>query len=163
MAVEEKADRRPVKWACITLHPSLPSQAEQIAGARAWGAIEDWLSDMDMSRTYIDDVRTVARTTNWQGKLPMREALITALSVTRTPRNQVFFKSPLCIGFSEKHAADTIEAIWRQNGLVFVQSQLALYREGDDLADLLDAVTREARAAMQRRYRARKSGSQATA
>lgn len=157
MLPDDKVDHTPIKWACITLHPSLPSQAEQIAGARAWGAIEDWFQGMDVSRVYTDDVRAVRRTTNWRSKLPMREALITALSIRQSPRNHVFFKLPLCLGFSEKHAAETIEAIWEQNGLVFVQSQLALYRKGDDLTELLDAVGREAKAATQRRYRAHKS------
>lgn len=110
-----------------------------------------------MSSTYVDDVSTVARTTRWDDKLPMRDALITALMVPPGSQNQVFFKTPLCIGFTEKHAADTLAKIFAQGAMVFVQSEAALYRGGDDLTELLDAVAREAKAATQRRYRANKS------
>lgn len=154
---DDTADPKPFKWACITVHPSLPSKAAQIAGARAWGAHPDWLMGMDVSSTYVDDVSAVGRTTRWEDKLPMRDALITAISVQPGSQNQVFFKTPLCIGFTEKHAADTLERIFAHGALVYVQSEAALYRGGDDLGDLLDAVGREAKAAIQRRYRANKS------
>lgn len=157
MSHDDKADLMPFKWACITVHPSLPSKAAQIAGARAWGAHPDWLMGVDVSSTYVDDVSAVGRTTRWEDKLPMRDALITALSVQPGPQNQVFFKTPLCIGFTEKHAADTLERIFAYGALVYVQSEAALYRNGDDVSDLLEAVGREAKAAIQRRYRANKS------
>lgn len=151
---DTKADQKPIKWACITVHPSLPSKAAQVAGARAWGAHADWLEGGDVSRTYVDDACAVGRTTRWDDKLPLRNTLISDLSVRPGPRNQVFFKTPLCLGFTEKHAADTLARVFAQGALVFVQSEAALYRDGDDLADLLDAVSRESKAVIQRRYRA---------
>lgn len=157
MQTEDKATPKPIKWACITVHPSLPSKAAQIAGARAWGAHADWYADMDVSSTYTDDVSAAGRTTRWDDKLPMRDTLIAALSLQPGPHNQVFFKSPLCVGFSEKHALETLQRIFDQGALVFVQTEAALYRMGDDLDDLLEAVAREAKAATQRRYRANKS------
>lgn len=110
-----------------------------------------------MSRTYVDDASAVGRTTRWDDKLPLRDSLLAALSVQPGPHNQVFFKTPLCIGFTEKHAADTLARMFAQGALVFVQSEAALYRHGDDLTDLLDAVSRESKAVIQRRYRASKS------
>lgn len=157
LAHDDKTDLTPFKWACITVHSSLPSKAAQVAGARAWGAYPDWRMGLDLSSTYVDDVSKIGRTTRWDDKLPMRDALITALSVRPGPQNQVFFKTPLCIGFTEKHAAETLAKVFAQDALVFVQSEAALYRVGDDLADLLDAVSREAKAAAQRRYRANRS------
>lgn len=157
MSLDDKADLKPCKWACITVHPSLPSKAAQVAGARAWGAHPDWLMGMDVSSTYVDDASAVGRTTRWDDKLPMRDALITALMVQPGSHNQVFFKTPLCIGFTEKHATETLSKIFAQGALVFIQSEAALYRSGDDLTELLDAVAREAKAATQRRYRANKS------
>lgn len=157
MRPDDKAEQKQIKWACVTVHPSLPSKSAQVAGARAWGAHPDWFAGMDISSTYVDDVSSVGRTTRWDGKLPMRDALITALSIQPGPHNQVFFKTPLCIGFSEKHAADTLAKIFAQSALVFVQSEAALYRGDDDLTELLDAVARDAKAATQRRYRAKKS------
>lgn len=157
MEPDDKVLPKLIKWACVTVHPSLPSKAAQIAGARAWGAHTDWYAEMDVSSTYVDDVSKVERTTRWDDKLPMRDALITALSVQPGHHNQVFFKSPLCIGFSEKHARETLEKIFAQGTLVFIQSEASLYRSGDDLGELFEAVAREAKAATQRRYRANKS------
>lgn len=157
MGSEDKAEQKQIKWACVTVHPSLPSKSAQVAGARAWGAHPDWLAGMDISSTYVDDVSAVGRTTRWDDKLPMRDALITALSIQPGPHNQVFFKSPLCIGFTEKHASETLARIFAESALIFVQTEAALYRAGDDISDLLDAVARDAKAATQRRYRANKS------
>lgn len=157
MSPDDKVDQQACKWACVTVHPSLPSKAAQVAGARAWGAHPDWLMGMDVSSTYVDDVSAIGRTTRWDDKLPMRDALITALSVQPGPQNQVFFKTPLCLGFTEKHAADTLERIFAHGALVYIQSEASLYRGGDDLSDLLESVSREAKAATQRRYRANKS------
>ena len=110
-----------------------------------------------MSRTYIDDACAVGRTTRWDDKLPRRDALMAALSVQPGPHNQVFFKTPLCIGFTEKHAADILARMFARGALAFIQSEAALYRNGDDLTDLLNAVRRESKAGIQRRYRANKS------
>lgn len=151
----DKADQRSIKWACITVHPTLPTEAAQIAGARAWGAHPDWLRDMDVSTTYIDDISDIERTTAWGNKLPMRDALITALSIQPGPHNQVFFKSVRCIGFSEKHAAETIERIFAHDALIYLQSENALYRKGDDMAEIIDAARREARTASQGRWYAK--------
>lgn len=153
----DREELKLIKWACVTLHPSLPSRAAQIAGARAWGADVDWFAGSDVSCTYVDDVSEVGRTTRWDDKLPRRDALVAALSIRPGPHNQVFFKSPLCVGFSEKHASETLARIFEQGALVFIQSEAALYVATDDLGDLLEAVARDAKAATQRRYRARKT------
>ena len=150
MPVAAEANQQARKWACITVHPSLPSKAVQLAGARAWAGY----SSINASQIYADDVSEVGRTTRWEGKLPKRETLMAELAAQPGSRNQVYFRSPLCVGFSEKHAADTLAKIFAHDALVFVQSEAVLYRRGDDLTDLLDAVAREAKAATQRRYRA---------
>ena len=157
MLNEDKAGPKPEIWACITVHPSLPSKAAQIGGARAWGAHLDWSSAKDVFRTYVDDLSAVGRTTRWEDKLPMRDALIAELAAQPGPQCHVFFRTPLCIGFSERHAAETLKRVFEHGALVYVQTELALYRGGDDLEDLLEAVGREARAAIQRRYRANKT------
>ena len=155
--MNDKADPEVVRWACITLHPSLPSRFTQIAGARAWGAHPDWREGADMSRVFIDDVSTTGRTTRWEGKLPMRDALIDALSGKPGPHNRVFFRSPLCIGFSDRQAAETMARIFSQGAMVYVQSEAGLYRDGDDLTEIMEAVRRDAKAAAQRRWRANKN------
>lgn len=154
---DDNVASEPTKWACITVHPSLPSRAVQVAGARAWGAYPDWLGEGGVPRAYVDDVSTVGRTTRWDDKLPVRDELIAALASRPGPHNQVFFKTPLCVGFTEKHAADTLAKVFALGALVFIQSEAALYRHGDDLTDLFDGVGREAKAATQRRYRANRS------
>lgn len=154
MSHVRKHDETPIKWACITLHERLPSKVDQIASARAWGAVADWLAGMEVSSTYVDDVRGVS-TTNWPGKLVMRAALLTALSVTKSPRNHVFFRSPLCVGFTPKHAQETVEAIFAENALVYVGSLGLLFRSGDDMAEFYETVRLEMNAAHARLKRAR--------
>lgn len=147
-----------IKWACITLHPKLPSKAEQISGARAWGAHEDWLGKMDVSTTFTDDATKLRRTTKFSDKLPQRAALIAALHPGAEAPDLVFFRSPLCVGFSRSHARETIEAIWAKRGLVYVQTLDMLLREGDDTSALLALVERDAKAKHQAEWRARRRG-----
>ena len=151
----EKDHQKSVKWACITLHRWLPSKSEQIAGARAWGAHEDWLRGQEVSTTYIDDARALERTTKFTDKLPERAALIAALYKGAPVPSQVFFRSPLCVGFSAGHAQETIESIWAQDALVYVQTLDVLLRAGDDIPDLLAQITREAKAKHQTDWRKR--------
>ncbi|RWR30470.1 hypothetical protein D2T29_12425 [Sinirhodobacter populi] len=147
---------RAVKWASITLHPDLPSKAIQVGGARAWGAVADWLAGMDVSTTFTDDVMAI-RTTKWTLHLEQRAALLDALSIAKSPLAQVFFRSPMCLGFSEKHLIETAEAIWATNAMIYVQTLDVLLRPGDSLADVIEPMERERKAAGTRRYRAKKS------
>jgi hypothetical protein len=151
----DKTPQKSIKWAIVTLHPWLPERAMQVAGARAWGAKPDMLGTEDVSTTYVDDVRKV-RTTNWPSKLPERAALIHALSIWKCPLDQVFFRSPLCVGFSEKHLTETVAAVWSMQAMVYVQTEDVLLRAGDDLAALIEAQTRERKTAEMRVYRAKK-------
>jgi hypothetical protein len=152
-----KAPPKLIKWACITLHRWLPSRSEQIAGARAWGAHEDWLDDVDVSTTFIDDATRLGRTTKFTDKLPERAALIAALHKDTAIPSHVFFRSPICVGFSAAHAQETIEAIWVRGALVYVQTLDMLLKEGDDIELIKQHVTRVSNAKHQADYRKRKS------
>jgi hypothetical protein len=156
--VVAKAQPKLIKWACITLHPWLPSRSEQIAGARAWGAHEDWLDDVDVSTTFIDDATTLKRTTKFTDKLPERAALIAALHKETAIPSHVFFRSPICVGFSAAHAQETIEAIWARGALVYVQTLDMLLKAGDDIELVKQLATRAANTKHQADYRKRKSG-----
>lgn len=145
-----------IKWASITVHRWLPSKAEQIAGARAWGAHEDWLGKMDVSTTFTDDATKLRRTTKFSDKLPQRAALIAALHPGAEAPDLVFFRSPLCVGFSRSHARETIEAIWAKRGLVYVQTLDLMLRQGDDASAVLEAVERDAKAKHQADWRERR-------
>lgn len=120
-----------------------------MAGVRAW------TGHFHSAHMYVDDVSEVGRTTRWEGKLQQRDALIAELCLQPGPHNQVYFRSPLCVGFTRKHAEHILAQIFAHDGLVYVQSEALLYRHGDDFSDLLEAVAREAKAATQRRYRDR--------
>lgn len=146
----------PVRWASITLHPWLPPQVVQVACARAWGARSDWIAGIEAPSTYTDDARGVGRTTNWTGRLPQRAELVRVLAKDPGPRQQVFFASPLAVGFTARHASETIEALFSLRALIYVHSQGALYRQGDDMAEFIDLVERERKAATQRVYRERR-------
>ena len=136
------------RWACLTLRDDLPSEGEQIAGARSWGV------DATSGRLLIDDVRNLGRTTRWDNKLPNRALLLREIAAQ--PSSEVYFRSPLCLGFSEKHAREMVEAVWGAGGMVYVQTMMTLYSEGDDISALLARVSLEERAARQRRARDRK-------
>lgn len=145
------------KWAIITQHPWLPSRAEQIARARAWGVEESWLGKHDVSALIEDDVRKVGRTTNWMGKLPERSDFIERMRALRPDGTLVFFATPLCVGFSAKLAEQTIRGLWSAGMGIYVHSVkdngAAIYLDGDDLTEFLDGVTLAANAAHQRRFR----------
>lgn len=149
------------KWAIVTQHPWLPSRSEQVARARAWGVDESWLGKQDVSALVEDDVRKVGRTTSWPKHLPERTDFLERMRALRPIGDQIFFATPLCVGFSAKHAEATIRAVWEAGMLVYVHSVkdngAALYREGDDLGDFLDMVAKMANAAHQRGFRDRKS------
>ncbi|KZL24247.1 hypothetical protein [Pseudovibrio sp. Ad37] len=148
------------KWACITLHKWLPSKAQQIAGARAWGAHNDWLSGIEeVPTTFTDDIRDVKTTRwgddRWPAKLPNRATLIHALSKSEIPLDQVYFRSPLCVGISQKLALATINAIWDAKALVYVQTMDVLYKAGDDLEDFCTQLRKDIKASQNKDQRRR--------
>lgn len=143
---DKEADRFNGKWAIVTANERLPAVGEQIARARAWGVTESMIGRADISALIRDNVVNV-RTTNWADKLPERKAFLDAMSVILPQGDQVWFCTPLCIGFSAKHARETIEAIWSCGMQVYVHSVKhngpALYVAGDDITDLLAMVASE--------------------
>lgn len=152
----KEARRSTGKWAIITLHPSLPSRTEQVARARAWGLDEELLEDMDVSAIIEDDVRKETRTTNWQARLFERSKFIDRMKIMEPAGGTVFFASPLCVGFGEAHARQTVESLWGVGFAVYVHTLGAIYKTGDDLTEFLAVVTREANAAYARKWRGRK-------
>ena len=146
------------KWAIITVNERLPSRGEQIARARAWGVTESMHGARDVSALIVDDV-TGKRTTNWPGLLKERASFLEAMGTILPAGDQVFFATPLCIGFSPAHARQVIERLWSCGMLVYVHTVRgngsALYAEGDDITDLLDMVAAEQNAANVRKSRKR--------
>lgn len=160
MAADKKVNGFSGKWAIVTLHPWLPSLSEQVARARAWGVDKDTIGRNDISALFVDDVRDV-RTTNWMPKLRERSEFIARMRSIQPIGDQVFFATPLCVGFSAKLAKETMQGIWAAGMQVYVHAVKdngsAQYVEGDDLADFLDAVAKSANAAHQRNFRANRS------
>ncbi|TNE55188.1 MAG: hypothetical protein EP341_05405 [Sphingomonadales bacterium] len=148
------------KWAIVTVNERLPSRGEQIARARAWGVTESILGRDDISALILDDVEGV-RTTNWPKRLAERASFLSAMKKILPRGDQVWFCTPLCIGFSVKHARDTIEALWSVGMMVYVHSVRnngsAMYADGDDITELLEMVAQEANASAVRVSRARSS------
>lgn len=147
------------KWAIVTLHSWLPALSEQIARARAWGVEESNLQGVDISAVFTDDVRKVKRTTNWAPYLTERFSFIARARQLDgvTDGSSVFFATPLCVGFSEKLAQQTVAGLHEVGMQVYVHSIGALYRKGDDLTEFLAGVGLDANAAHARATRARKS------
>ena len=154
----KETDAKPPRWAVITLHPSLPSETEQRARARAWGLPDDEIDGEDIAAVIKDDARKVGRTTNWPGALPKRATFIDNVKALRPTGGQVFFATPLCVGFGPGHARQTIEALWSAGLSVYVHSGPALYREGDDLTEFLARVLSDANTKSGSRHRAKKPG-----
>lgn len=146
------------KWGVITVNERLPSKAEQIARARAWGVTESMLGAKDISAMIVDDV-TGKRTTNWPKLLTERAGFLDTMGAILPAGDQVFFATPLCVGFSPAHARQTIERLWSCGMLVYVHTVRgngsALYAEGDDITDLLEMVAQEQNAANVRKSRNR--------
>jgi|GEM_PF-2180509 len=144
------------KWAIITVNERLPSRGEQIARARAWGVTESMHGTRDVSALIVDDV-TGKRTTNWPGLLKERASFLDVMGSILPVGDQVFFATPLCIGFSPAHARQVIERLWSCGMMVYVHTVRgngsALYAEGDDITDLLDMVAAEQNAANVRKSR----------
>lgn len=160
----EKARPPILKWAIITLHPSLPSEEEQLAGAFVWGLKSEKIGgEINVGPFTREDVRKVT-TTNWPANLPKRASFI-----ARRAREheegidgvEVFFATPLCVGFSRLHAEQTIRALWAGGCAVYVHLLAQTYREGDDIAELLRLVEREAQTAHTRLHRKRKAAKEA--
>jgi hypothetical protein len=154
-ASKETHERSP-RWAIITLHPSLPSETEQRARARAWGLQDDEIDGEDVAAAIVDDARKVGRTTNWPGALPKRATFIANVTALKPGGGQVFFATPMCVGFGPGHARQTIEALWSAGLGVYVHSGPALYREGDDLTELLARVQADANTKYVSKHRAKK-------
>ncbi|KEP71751.1 hypothetical protein DL1_00055 [Thioclava dalianensis] len=156
MDIDKKEDPFNGKWAVVTVNERLPSRGEQIARARAWGVTESMLGRKDISALIVDDV-TGKRTTNWPGLLKKRAVFLDVMGTVLPAGDQVFFATPLCIGFSPAHARQTIERIWSCGMLVYVHTVRgngsALYEAGDDITDLLDMVAAEQNAANVRKSR----------
>jgi len=155
----KEADAKPPRWAVITLHPFLPSETEQRARARAWGLPDDEIDGEDVAAVIKDDARKVGRTTNWAGALPKRASFIDnvkAMHKIKPMTGEVFFATPLCVGFGPGHARQTIEALWSAGLSVYVHSGPALYREGDDLTEFLARVLSDANTQYVSKYRAKK-------
>lgn len=144
------------KWAVVTVNERLPSRGEQIARARSWGVTESMYGPNDISALILDDVRG-RRTTNWPRLLVERASFLDAMGEILPEGDQVFFATPLCIGFSPAHAKQTIDRLWSCGMLVYVHTVRgngqALYAEGDDISDLLDMVAQEQNAANVRKSR----------
>lgn len=149
------------KWAIITVHPRLPSKVDQIARARAWGVKEDVLGRDDISALFIDDVSKVGRTTNWRPHLENRFRFLEVMGLHKWEGDQVFFATPLCVGFSSKLARETVEGIWKAGMQVYVHSTRdngpAIYCDGDDMSEFYESVDLAANAAYQRADRAKRS------
>ena len=153
MPVEKVSEKYP-KTAVVTLHPYLPSEADQLAGARDWGLPElqnggDGKKRLDI---WFDDVRNV-RTTNWPSKLPAREVLLRQYRTVKLPNNEVYFANPLCVGFSEKHARDVLATIHGTGALAYVHDMQREFRPGDDLAPFFAEHKRQLKNAQQGKWR----------
>lgn len=146
------------KWAVVTLHPWLPSRAEQVARARAWGVDESTIEGEPVGTLITDDVRNVRRTTNWAAYLRERTFFLKKWKAYNPVGDTVFFATPLCVGFTEKMAQETIEALWAAGMKVYVHSNCAMYVQGDDISELLRMIGTDANAAHVRASRRRKAG-----
>ena len=71
--------------------------------------------------------------------------------------HEVFFATPLCVGFSEKLARDTIESLWAAGLVVYVHSTGSTYAKGADMTEFYEKLGHEANAAHVRAHRKRKS------
>lgn len=162
----EKAAPPVLKWAIITLHPSLPSEEEQLAGAFVWGLKSEKLGgEISVGPFTREDVRKVT-TTNWPANLPKRASFIARRKLEHEvgiEGLEVFFATPLCVGFSMAHADQTIRALWDAGCAVYVHLLAQTYRVGDDIAELLQKVEREAQTAHTRLHRKRKAAKKAKA
>lgn len=148
------------KFALVTLHPWLPGEAMQIAQARTWGIPEQLLGRQDVSPVFIEDVRNV-RTTNWPNKLPLRADFFSHMAALKIPDAQVFFSTPLAVGFSQKHARQTLAQCFGIGLSVYIHTLKdngsALFLPGDDMSEFIASVGALANAAAVRATRARKS------
>lgn len=156
MARDKKAEPFNGKWAIITLYKFLPSKTEQITRARVWGVTESTLGRADISALFIDDVRKV-RSTNWMGKLEKRKRFLEVMAELKPSGDQVFFATPLCVGWSAHLAEQTIRGLWDVGMEVYIHAVKAngpaLYQPGDDLTELLQDIENSANAAHQRKHR----------
>lgn len=161
---EQKAAPPVLKWAIITVHKALPSQEDQLAGAFVWGLRKGKIGDdIQVGPFTLENVSKV-KTTNWPANLPMRASFIARRKLEAEEGIEgveVFFLTPLCVGFSRAHAEMTVRALWDAKSAVYVHTLARTYRAGDDLEDLLEKVEKEANSAHARISRQRKAAKEA--
>lgn len=144
------------KWAVFTLHERLPPLAEQIAAARAWGLIGPRAFRADDRHIFVDDV-TGQNTTNWPGKLKSRERLFEAIRKSDESGHVVWFRSPLCVGFTEHHARQTVQALFDMDAMILVSTIGMMFHKDDILDVLFERVKQERTASHARMQRLKKS------
>lgn len=158
----------------LTIHPDLPDLTLQTGGARSFLLATGHQTAMyHRLNSYCDDVSNV-RTTNWSNHLQNRAFLIEdlkressmsknikqILKPTKQHRDEirpdifiVYFRSPLCVGFSQIHLLETVKSIWKAGGYVYIQTLGILLREGDNLDVVINDMLREKKNSEMRRYR----------
>lgn len=154
---DKKAGELGEKWAVITRHPWLPTRGEQLARARSWGVPVHLLGETDLSPVIYEDARGI-KTTNWPSRLPKRADFFERLKHMGLKDVGVFFATPLCVGFSELHARDTVSTLFGLGCSIYVHTVKdngsALYVEGDDMEEFFLSVGHLANAAHQRVHKA---------
>jgi hypothetical protein len=137
----------PLHRAYVMLREGRPRLGDQRAAARAYGI------DVDLNEgsIFVDDVRE-KRTTNPDKLLEQRTIILNHLR----PGHIVFVRSPLCLGISATDARSFVDRIHAAQCLLYVSTENALYRSGDEIADLIGQFTRDYNAHAMRRMRAKK-------
>lgn len=74
--------------------------------------------------------------------------------------DEVFFRTALCLGFSEPHLRRTAEAIWEKGAEVYIQTLNVLLKSGDDLREVSEVAKKEKDAARARVSRKQKGHEQ---
>jgi hypothetical protein len=158
---DKKNDEFSGKWAIITLHPSMPPKADQIAQARAWGVTESMLGKSDVSALFVDDV-SKTRTTKWWPHLKERDGFLRRAEIMRLDGEQIFFAAPICLGPGVKTAEETIERVFASGAGLYIHTVegngSALYEKGDDMSGLLAQVKTQANRAHQAKHKRKVRG-----
>lgn len=154
----------------LTIHPDLPDLTLQTGGARSFLLATGHQTAMyHRLNSYCDDVSNV-RTTSWSNHLQNRAFLIEDLNResrmsgnlnhVNQPSNGirpdifiVYFRSPLCVGFSQLHLLETVKSIWKAGGYVYIQTLGVLLSRGDNLDVVINDLLREKKKSEMRRYR----------
>ncbi|MGH0003513.1 hypothetical protein ACQU0X_25845 [Pseudovibrio ascidiaceicola] len=140
----------------ITLHKLLPDKSTQIAAARAWGIPQLSVDGNNVTSVLIDDVLNAKRTTNWKPLLPKRQRLLDYFAEYETHEADVFFATPLCLGWAEKLATELVSGIMRGGGSIYIHDIGLLYRPGDNLDGLWAEWHKQWKTVTQADYRVRR-------